>query len=84
MSNAMRTSGIVACVVLAALAIAGLPNIYTIANLLGIRMAPDWYQSIVNVVSAGGTIAEAFMVVLGIAVPGWALAIVSGLGLASA
>jgi uncharacterized membrane protein SpoIIM required for sporulation len=29
--------------VLAALAIAGLPNIYTIANLLGIRMAPDWY-----------------------------------------
>ncbi|MCH3957299.1 MAG: class IIc cyclic bacteriocin [Olsenella sp.] len=43
MSNAMRTSGIVACMVLAALAIAGLPNIYTIANLLGIRMAPDWY-----------------------------------------
>jgi hypothetical protein len=39
----MRTSGIVACMVLAALAIAGLPNIYTIANLLGIRMAPDWY-----------------------------------------
>lgn len=84
MSKTIKKSGIVACMVLAALAIAGLPNIYTIANLLGIHMAPDWYQSIVNVVSAGGTIAEAFITVLGIAVPGWALAIAGGLGLASA
>ncbi len=70
--------------ILAATMFVGLPNIYTIANLLGINMAPSWYQSIVSYVSAGGTIAQAFAAILGVVVPGWALAVVSGFGLASA
>lgn len=64
--------------------IAGLPSIYTVANLLGINLAPGWYQAIVSYVSAGGTIAQAFLTILGVVVPEWILTVVAGFGRASA
>lgn len=74
----LAVAAIVVCAVIAR------PQIYFVANALGIQMAPDWYQAIVDWVSAGGTIAEAFFVILGIALPGWVTAAIAGFGLTSA
>lgn len=71
-------ASIVVCTAIACL------QIYFVANALGIQLAPDWYQAIVDWVSAGGTIAEAFLVVLGVTLPGWVTAAIAGFGLTSA
>ena len=60
------------------------PQIYFVANALGIQLAPDWYQAIVDWISSGGTIAGAFAAVLGITLPAWLTAAVAGLGVVSA
>lgn len=69
---------------LLALAFLIMPNIYFVAGKLGITLAPELYQEIVNWVSAGGTISGAFAAVLGVTVPAWLAAAAAAFGLASA
>lgn len=64
-----------------ALAFILMPNIYFIANKLGITLAPGWYQNMVDWVTSGGTIAGAFAAIAGITVPAWLSAVVAGFGL---
>lgn len=40
-------------------------NIYWVCGKFGIELAPGWYQDIVDFVSSGGTIVEAFAAVAG-------------------
>lgn len=61
-----------------------MPNIYFIAGELGITLAPEWYQDMVNWVSAGGTITGAFAAILGVTVPAWLAAAAAGFSIASA
>lgn len=60
------------------------PDIYFIANKMGITIAPQWYQDIVDWVSAGGTLSGAFLAVLGVTVPAWLAAAASAFSIASA
>ncbi|MDU6352758.1 MAG: class IIc cyclic bacteriocin [Streptococcus mitis] len=48
------------------------------------ELAPGWYQEIVEFVSSGGTIVEAFAVVAGVTLPAWVGPVLAAFGLASA
>lgn len=61
-----------------------IPNIYFIADKMGIQLAPGWYQDIVNWISAGGTIATAFAVVAEVTVPAWIAEAALAFGVAGA
>jgi hypothetical protein len=75
---------IVKIVSLLVFSLAIMPNIYFIAGKLGITLAPEWYQDIVDWVSAGGTIAGAFAAILGVTVPAWLAAAAAAFGVTSA
>lgn len=59
-------------------------NIYWVCGKFGIELAPGWYQDIVDFVSSGGTIVEAFAAVAGVTLPAWVGPILVAFGLASA
>nr|AAC69560.1 butyrivibriocin AR10 [Butyrivibrio fibrisolvens] len=67
-----------------ALLIALIPNIYFIADKMGIQLAPAWYQDIVNWVSAGGTLTTGFAIIVGVTVPAWIAEAAAAFGIASA
>ncbi|MFO3666548.1 class IIc cyclic bacteriocin [Anaerococcus kampingiae] len=84
MTNKMTIKKTLKTVFFLALALILMPNIYFIANKLGITLAPGWYQNMVDWVSSGGTIAGAFAAIAGVTVPAWLSVAVAGFGLASA
>ena len=59
-------------------------NIYWICGKFGIRLAPGWYQDMVDFVSAGGSIADAFAIIAGVSLPAWIVPILAGVGAVSA
>lgn len=59
-------------------------QIYFIAGKLGIRLAPGWYEDMVNYVAAGGSLAVAFASIAGITLPAWIVPIATAFGVASA
>ena len=59
-------------------------NIYWICGKFCIRMAPGWYQDIVDFVSAGGSIVDAFAIIAGITLPAWIAPVLAGFGVVSA
>lgn len=59
-------------------------NIYWICGKFGIRLAPGWYQDIVDFVSAGGSIVDAFAIIAGITLPAWIAPVLAGFGVVSA
>ncbi|MFZ1758269.1 MAG: class IIc cyclic bacteriocin [Streptococcus suis] len=48
------------------------------------RLAPGWYQDIVDFVSAGGSIVDAFAIIAGITLPAWVAPVLAGFGVVSA
>lgn len=68
----------------AVLVLAVMPHIYFIANQFGITLAPHWYQTAIDWVSSGGTVAGFFAVMFGITVPAWLAAVAAGFGVTSA
>lgn len=59
-------------------------NIYWVCNKFGITLAPGWYQDIIDFVSSGGTIVEAFAFVAGVTLPAWVGPILLAFGTVSA
>lgn len=65
-------------------AVVAVGNIYWICNQFGISLAPGWYQDIIDFVSAGGTLVEAFAVIAGVTLPAWIAPILLAFGTVSA
>ena len=59
-------------------------NIYWICGKFGIQLAPGWYQDIIDFVSAGGSIVDAFAIIAGITLPAWVAPVLAGFGTVSA
>ncbi|CEN23659.1 Bacteriocin class IIc cyclic gassericin A-like [[Clostridium] sordellii] len=59
-------------------------NIYFIADKMGITLSTKMYRDIVDAVSAGGSIAGAFSLIVGVTLPGWLVVAAAGFGLTSA
>lgn len=59
-------------------------NIYWICGKFGIKLAPGWYQEIINFVSAGGSIVDAFAIIAGFTLPAWVAPVIAGFGTVSA
>ena len=59
-------------------------NIYWICGKFGIQLAPGWYQDIINFVSAGGSIVDAFAIIAGVTLPAWVAPVLAGFGTVSA
>ena len=78
-----KAKKVMALVLLSAITIFAVANVYAICDLLGITIAPDWYVKIVNILKDGGGVAAAFMAVAGITVPAWILVATAGLAGAS-
>lgn len=67
-----------------ALLVALIPNIYFIADKMGIQLAPQWYQDLVNWVSAGGSLTTGFAAILGVTVPAWIAEAAAAFGICAA
>lgn len=62
----------------------GMCNIYWILNKLGIHLASDTLQNILDSVSAGSSLSTAFAAIAGITLPAWAIAAAGALGATAA
>lgn len=59
-------------------------NVYWICGKFGIQLAPGWYRDIVDFVSSGGSIVDAFAMIAGITLPAWVAPVLAGFGVVSA
>ena len=76
------------CTLLGAIASGGLMiggcHVYWILNKLGIHLANDVMQNIIDAVSSGAGLGTAFATIAGITLPAWALAAAGALGATAA
>lgn len=61
-----------------------MPNTYYIADLFGINLGDGIVRQIVDFVASGGTIVQAFAVILGVTLPAWVAVLVTTMGITSA
>ena len=59
-------------------------HVYWILNKLGIHLANDVMQNIIDAVSSGAGVGTAFATIAGITLPAWALAAAGALGATAA
>lgn len=59
-------------------------NIVWLANLFGINITTPQINDILDALAAGGTLGTAFAAILGVTLPGWAIAAAAALGATAA